>query len=80
VKGALETSIASKLQLGFRQRYGTSARVFRAPARVNLIGEHTDYKDGFVMPAAIELSVWAAFAPREDRELVVHSENFAESA
>ena len=80
MKSTLETSIASKLQLGFRQRYGTSPRVFRAPGRVNLIGEHTDYNDGFVMPAAIELSVWAAIAPRDDRKLVVHSENFAESA
>ena len=80
VKTALETTIALKLQLGFRQRYGTAARVFRAPGRVNLIGEHTDYNDGFVMPAAIELSVWAAIAPRDDRKLVVHSDNFSESA
>lgn len=80
VKTALETTIALKLQLGFRQRYGTAARVFRAPGRVNLIGEHTDYNDGFVMPAAIEPSVWAAIAPREDRKLVVHSENYSESA
>lgn len=80
VKTALETTVALKLQLGFRRRYGTAARVFRAPGRVNLIGEHTDYNDGFVMPAAIELSVWAAIAPRDDRKLVVHSENYSESA
>src|SRR2546423_10625258 len=80
VKIAVETTIAVKLQSGFRQRYGTEARVFRAPGRVNLIGEHTDYNDGFVMPAAIELNVWVAIAPRDDRKLVVHSENFSESA
>ena len=74
------TTIAAKLQSGFRQRYGTEARVFRAPGRVNLIGEHTDYNDGFVMPAAIELGVWIAIAPRDDRKLMVHSENFSESA
>ena len=37
----------------FRAKFGTNPRVYRAPGRVNLIGEHTDYNDGFVMPAAI---------------------------
>jgi galactokinase len=43
---------------------------------VNLIGEHTDYNDGFVMPVAIGLYTWAAATPRDDRRLVVRSENF----
>ena len=80
MKTTVGTTIVAKLQSGFRQRYGAEARVFRAPGRVNLIGEHTDYNDGFVMPVAIELSVWVAIAPRNDRKLVVHSENFSESA
>jgi galactokinase len=46
---------------------------------VNLIGEHTDYNDGFVLPAAIEFYCWAAVAPRHDRKLVIHSENFNET-
>jgi galactokinase len=46
---------------------------------VNLIGEHTDYNDGFVLPAAIEFYCWAAVAPRRDRKLVIHSENFNET-
>jgi len=75
VKIADETTIAAKLRSGFRERYGTNARVFRAPGRVNLIGEHTDYNEGFVMPVAIELNVWIAIAPRDDRKLLVHSEN-----
>jgi galactokinase len=37
----------------FRKSFGGSPRIFQAPGRVNLIGEHTDYNDGFVMPAAI---------------------------
>ncbi|HKV33054.1 MAG TPA: galactokinase [Pyrinomonadaceae bacterium] len=56
-----------------------SPRSFRAPGRVNLIGEHTDYNDGFVMPAAIDLSVFVRVWPREGRKLDIHSENFAEN-
>ena len=51
-------------------------RNFRAPGRVNLIGEHTDYNDGFVMPAAIDLSVFVRAWEREDRILEIRSENF----
>jgi galactokinase len=72
---------ARELKQKFRSLYGGGdARVYRAPGRVNLIGEHTDYNDGFVMPAAIDFSTWAAIAPRDDRQVVIHSENFSESA
>ena len=57
----------------FRRRFGRTPRIFRAPGRVNLIGEHTDYNDGFVMPAALEHATWVAAAPRDDRRITVHS-------
>ena len=53
-------------------------RTFRAPGRVNLIGEHTDYNDGFVMPAALDFSTWVKISPLEQRKLTIFSENFGE--
>ena len=46
-------------------------RVVHAPGRVNLIGEHTDYNDGFVVPAAIDLGITIAFVPTDDRRVEV---------
>jgi galactokinase len=69
----------SSLASSFRERFGQTPRLFRAPGRVNLIGEHTDYNDGFVMPAAIGLSCVVAIAGGQHQHLVVHSENLQET-
>ncbi len=58
---------------------GKSARLFRAPGRVNLIGEHTDYNDGLVMPMAIGMDSWVLMSPRDDDQLAIHSVNVDES-
>jgi len=68
------------LSARFRQMFDGDPRVFRAPGRVNLIGEHTDYNDGFVMPVALELSCWVAAAVRTDRTITVHSLNADQTA
>src|SRR5689334_25311368 len=68
-----------QLLKNFRARFGTSAAVYRAPGRVNLIGEHTDYNQGFVLPAAIGFSCWVAISSRPDRKIVLYSENFDET-
>ena len=59
----------------FRKRYGKDpADVAFAPGRVNVIGEHTDYNDGFVLPAAVDLATYIAFAPRADGRVRFYSD------
>ncbi|MAS37361.1 MAG: galactokinase [Anaerolineaceae bacterium] len=64
----------------FQERYdGAPAYVVRAPGRVNLIGEHTDYNDGFVMPMAIDRATWIALSPRNDGQVKLYSMDFNET-
>jgi galactokinase len=72
-------STADSLAERFEQAFGAKPRIFRAPGRVNLIGEHTDYNDGFVMPSAIGFYTWIAASPRSDKILRVRSEEFHET-
>jgi galactokinase len=64
----------------FARRFGGPPRwIVRSPGRVNLIGEHTDYNDGFVLPLAIDRAIWIALRPRHDRRVLVHSIDFNQS-
>lgn len=68
--------MSSELREQFRNLYKREPRVFSAPGRVNLIGEHTDYNDGFVLPMAIDQRTYVAAAPREDERIRCVSNGF----
>ncbi|MFZ9660988.1 MAG: galactokinase [Chitinophagaceae bacterium] len=57
--------LAEKVREKFKKEFGIVPRIFSSPGRVNVIGEHTDYNDGFVLPAAIDKAVYIAIAPAE---------------
>jgi galactokinase len=58
--------------------FNVPGALYAAPGRVNLIGEHTDYSDGFVMPAAIDFATVVAISPRTDGRIVANSVNYEE--
>jgi len=69
----------AELVEAFQNLHGNRPSIYRAPGRVNLIGEHTDHNAGFVMPAAIDFFTSVAIGARDDRRIVVRSENFSET-
>lgn len=70
-------SMQEQVTAKFQELIGSAPQqVVRAPGRVNLIGEHTDYNDGFVLPMAIDRAVWIALTPRDDQKVVVYLMDF----
>ena len=62
----------------FNTRFGGQPTVFRSPGRVNIIGEHTDYNEGFVLPAAIDKGIYVAISARKDDGIHLYSNEFNE--
>ena len=74
-KPAIPESVRSE----YLRLFEGSPLFYRAPGRINIIGEHTDYNQGWVLPAALDLYSYAAIAPRGDRILRVHACNYGET-
>ncbi len=72
----LNQKVISAFQTEFNQ---LPTFIVRAPGRVNIIGEHTDYNDGFVLPMTIDRSVWIALRPRKDKKVFLTSLNLPDS-
>ncbi len=76
-----EVNLRSKVVETFVDRFNAQpTAIVRAPGRVNLIGEHTDYNDGFVLPMAIDRAAWIALRPRADGVVSVASLDFEQTA
>src|SRR5262250_289935 len=71
---------SAELAQHFEQVLGAKPKIFSAPGRVNLIGEHTDYNDGFVLPSAIGFYTSVAVSSRVDRRLLIRSTQFSETS
>lgn len=73
-----DNPLVKRLRDEFRRDIGCEPSLVRAPGRVNLIGDHTDYSGGYVMPVALQFATWAAYAPRVDRRMTVRSLTLSE--
>ncbi|MCA5004830.1 galactokinase [Sphingobacterium bovistauri] len=73
-------SLAEVIKETFNQVFNKDPEVIvKSPGRINVIGEHTDYNNGFVLPAAIDKSVYIGIAKRNDDQIVLHSIDYNES-
>ncbi len=72
------SSLSNSVRQKFKDRFTAEPLLVRSPGRVNLIGEHTDYNNGFVLPAAIDKAVYVGISKRDDDRIVLYSEEFNE--
>jgi len=68
-----------KIKTSFLEKFGSEPTVFRSPGRVNILGEHTDYNEGFVLPAAIDKNIYFAISKRTDNIINLFAADFNES-
>ena len=68
----------AQLKNKFIEIFNNNPKLFKSPGRINIIGEHTDYNGGFVMPAAINKAVYVAVSLRADQEIHLYSESYQE--
>lgn len=71
--------MVKELKQEFIARYGKDPWIVAAPGRVNLIGEHTDYNEGFVLPGAVDKKIYVAIAPNGTNKVNVYAKQFDES-
>ncbi|MDF2187001.1 galactokinase [Paraflavitalea sp. CAU 1676] len=71
--------IAEQLRKQFRELYNNEPLVIAAPGRVNLIGEHTDYNEGFVLPGAVDKKMYVAMAENDTDTINVYANQFNET-
>lgn len=68
-----------KITSAFTEKFAEQPTVFRSPGRINILGEHTDYNEGFVLPAAIDKSIYVAISKRTDKQINLFAGDFNES-
>ncbi|WP_439556126.1 galactokinase [Dyadobacter sp.] len=76
-----ELNILEAVKDKYFQKFGNGdeVRVFRSPGRINLIGEHTDYNNGFVLPASVDKAVYFVISPRADQQVVLYATDLDET-
>ena len=71
--------IVNNLKKIFKEKYSDEPLIVRSPGRVNIIGEHTDYNEGFVLPAAIDKAIYVAVSKRSDERIHLYSIDYNQS-
>ncbi len=72
----MNKQLLGKITEKFKELYGVEPLLIRAPGRINLIGEHTDYNEGYVLPCAVSPAIYFAMSNREDGKVCLNSYDY----